>query len=200
MAGDDATYNALSTNLDSRCTRSPTEQILWCGGGPCGGKPNSERGRLMRIDYHAHPEIIGPMQHLGRMAASGTLEPALLELVRVRSSQLNGCAHCLEMHTNDAQAHGESNDRLHLVAAWPDAPVFNDRERAALRWCEELTLISQRAVPDDLYVEMLELFSEDELVQLTAAIVTINGWNRFAIAFRAPVGNYEPHAATELPS
>lgn len=154
----------------------------------------------MRIDYHAHSEVIGPMQQLGLVAARGTLEPALLELVRVRSSQLNGCAHCLEMHTKDARAHGESDDRLHLVVVWPEAPLFSDRERAALRWCEELTLICEREVPDELYEEMLGLFSEEELVQLTTAIVVINGWNRFAIAFRAPVGNYEPRAATQLPS
>lgn len=154
----------------------------------------------MRIDYHTHCEIMEPMQHLGRVAARGTLEPALLELVRLRSSQLNGCAHCLEMHTKDARANGESDDRMHLVAAWPEAPVFSGRERAALRWCEELTLICAREVPDELYEEMLGLFSEEELVQLTTAIVVINGWNRFAIAFRAPVGNYQPHAATQLPS
>jgi len=102
----------------------------------------------MRIDYHEHPEIMRPMQALSRAASEGSLEPTLLELVKVRASQLNRCAHCLEMHTKDARANGESDDRLHLVAAWREAPVFSERERAALLWCEELTLLADREVAD----------------------------------------------------
>ena len=108
----------------------------------------------MRVDYHEHAEITGPMRALSEAATAGTLEPALLELVKVRASQLNGCAHCLEMHTKDARAMGESDDRLHLVAAWREAPVFSERERAALLWCEELTLITEREVPDEVYGEV----------------------------------------------
>lgn len=144
----------------------------------------------MRLDYHDHPEITAPMRELTAASTSATLEPLLLELVKVRASQLNGCAHCLEMHTKDARAMGESDDRLHLVAVWREAPCFSARERAALRWCEELTLIAERDVPDELYDEVREYFSEDELSRLTLAIIVINSWNRLAIAFRAPVGDY----------
>ena len=130
------------------------------------------------------------MRALTESVNSGPLEPALLELVKVRASQLNGCAHCLEMHTKDALARGESDARLHLVAAWREAPVFSERERTALSWCEELTLIADREVPDELYAAMRSVFSEDEVCQLTLAIIAINSWNRLAIAFRAPVGEY----------
>src|SRR5579875_365085 len=136
----------------------------------------------MRIDYRDHPEITGPLRELTAASSAGTLEPLLLELVKVRASQLNGCAHCLEMHTKDARALGESDDRLHLVATWREAPCFSARERAALAWCEELTLIAEREVPAQL--------SEDELTRLTLAVIVINSWNRLAIAFRAPVGGY----------
>jgi AhpD family alkylhydroperoxidase len=146
----------------------------------------------MRIDYRQHPEIVGPMGGLSRATREGPLEPLLIELVKVRASQLNRCAHCLEMHTKEARAMGESDDRLHLVAAWRDAPVFSERERAALRWCEELTLLAERDVADDTYDAVRRVFSENELCQLTLAVVTINAWNRFAVAFRAPVGGYEP--------
>lgn len=146
----------------------------------------------MRIDYHDFPEITGPMRELTAASKAGALEPLLLELVKVRASQLNGCAHCLEMHTKDARAMGESDDRLHLVAVWREAPCFSDRERAALLWCEELTLLSEHEVSDELYEEVRGQFTEDELCRLTLAIVVINSWNRFAVAFRAPVGDYVP--------
>ena len=99
------------------------------------------------------------------------------------------------MHTKIARSLGESDDRLHLVAAWRDAPLFDERERAALRWCEELTLLSERDVPDELYEAVRACFSEEELVHLTLAIVTINAWNRFAVGFRAPVGDYRVEPA-----
>ncbi len=152
----------------------------------------------MRFDYHEQVELSRPLRELSRAAGSGTLEPALLELVKVRASQLNGCAHCLEMHTKEARAIGESDDRLHLVAVWPEAPVFTEREQAALLWCEELTLISEREVPDELYTKVRQFFSEEELWRLSAAIVAINGYNRLAIAFRSPVGHYTPrlHSGT----
>lgn len=146
----------------------------------------------MRIDYHEQKEITRSMRELSTAAGSGTLEPALLELVKVRASQLNGCAHCLKIHTKDARSMGESDDRLHLIAVWREAPVFSERERAALLWCEELTLIFAREVPDELYVEVRRLFSEEELWRLTLAIIVINSWNRLEIAFRAPVGDYVP--------
>jgi AhpD family alkylhydroperoxidase len=144
----------------------------------------------MRIDYKRRPEITGPMRGLAQAAREGSLEPILIELVKIRASQLNGCAHCLEMHTKDARALGETEDRLHLVAAWRDAPVFSERERAALTWCEELTLLAERSVDDETYDAVRAVLSEDELCQLTLAVVAINAWNRFAVAFRAPVGSY----------
>jgi AhpD family alkylhydroperoxidase len=149
----------------------------------------------MRIDYKRRPEIVGPMRSLAQAAREGPLEPLLIELVKIRASQLNGCAHCLEMHTKDARALGESEDRLHLVAAWRDAPVFGEREQAALAWCEELTLLAERDVDDAAYDAVRRVFTDDELCQLTLAVVTINAWNRFAVAFRAPVGNYVSRVA-----
>ncbi len=144
----------------------------------------------MRIDYHSHGEIVRAMRGLSSAVAEHLLEPQLLELVRIRASQLNGCAHCLEMHTKDALAAGESSDRLNLVVAWREVPFFSERERAALAWCEELTLLTERDVPDQLYESVRRVFSADELCSLTMAIIAINGWNRLAVAFRADVGNY----------
>lgn len=154
----------------------------------------------MRIDYYEHAEIMRPMRALSDAGKAGTLESALLELVKVRASQLNGCAHCLEMHTKEARAIGEDDHRLHLAALWREAPVFSERERAALLWCEELTLIAERRVPDELYDQVRVVFSEEEIIQLTLAIVVINSWNRLAIAFRAPVGDYVSRAITTVPT
>ena len=112
------------------------------------------------------------------------LEHQLLELVKIRASQINGCANCLNMHTSDARKLGESEQRLHLIAAWEEAPVFSDRERAALAWTEHLTLIADRRAPDRLY-EMLDAqFSKEEQVKLTMMINVINAWNRLAIGFQ----------------
>jgi AhpD family alkylhydroperoxidase len=136
------------------------------------------------------------MLGLERAVHDGPLEAPLVELVNVRASQLNRCAHCLEMHTKDARALGESDDRLHLVAAWREAVgVFTDRERAALAWCEELTLLTDTDASDAIYEEVAASFSDEELVALTLAVVAINGWNRFAVGFRAPVGDYVPRVA-----
>jgi len=105
--------------------------------------------------------------------------------VKIRASQINGCAYCLVMHTNDARKHGESDERMHLLNTWREAPVFSDRERAALAWVEAVTLIADGQAPDEAYDVARAHFSEKELIDLTMAIVTINGWNRLAIAFRA---------------
>jgi AhpD family alkylhydroperoxidase len=120
------------------------------------------------------------------------LEPALRELVKVRASQINGCAYCIDMHTKDARAQGETEQRLYALNAWRETPFYTDRERAALEWTEQLTLIAGRDVPDDLYARMKEHFSEAEIVSLTLAVVQINAWNRLAISFRAPAGSYQP--------
>lgn len=125
---------------------------------------------------------------------SSQLGPSLLDLVRFRASQINGCAYCLDMHSKDARAHGETEQRLYALAAWRETPFFTDRERAALAWTEEITLIKDTHASDSAYAEARAAFTEEELVQLTLAIVTINGWNRLAIGFRSVPGTYEPPA------
>jgi len=120
------------------------------------------------------------------------LEHSLLELVKIRASQINGCARCLEMHFKDAKAQGESDERLYLLDAWREAPFYSDRERAALLWCETLTLVSERGAPDEVFEEVRNEFTEEELANLTLAIVAINSWNRINIGFRTEVGNYQP--------
>src|SRR5262249_27301143 len=121
-----------------------------------------------------------------------SLEAPLLELVRMRASQINGCAYCLDMHSKDARASGESEQRLYALNAWRETPFFSDRERAALAFTEAVTLISEGHVPDQVYQEAQANFSEEELVSLTVAIITINGWNRMLIAFRAVPGTHQP--------
>jgi AhpD family alkylhydroperoxidase len=118
------------------------------------------------------------------------LEASLLELVRMRASQINGCAYCLDMHSKDARAAGETEQRLYLLSAWREAPCYTARERAALAWTEALTLIAEDQVPDAVYDEARQYFSEQELVNLSVAVVAINGWNRLAISFRSEVGAY----------
>ena len=119
------------------------------------------------------------------------LERSLLELVKTRASQLNGCAYCIDMHTKDARAAGETEQRLYALSAWREAPFYSERERAALEWTEALTIISQSDVPDELYQRVLGHFDEKELVDLSLAIATINTWNRLAIGFRTEVGSYK---------
>jgi AhpD family alkylhydroperoxidase len=125
---------------------------------------------------------------------SSKLEPSLIELVKMRTSQINGCAFCLDMHSKDARAAGETEQRLYALNAWSETPFFTDRERAALAWTEAVTLVADGHVPDAVYEEAMQQFSEEELVNLTMAVVTINGWNRLSIAFRAVPGEYQPAA------
>lgn len=122
------------------------------------------------------------------------LEPSLLELVKMRASQINGCAFCIDMHSKDARAAGETEQRLYALDAWRETPFFTDRERAALAWTEAVTRITEGHVPDDVYQQARQRFSDEELVNLTLAVVAINGWNRLAIAFRAVPGTYQPQA------
>jgi AhpD family alkylhydroperoxidase len=112
------------------------------------------------------------------------LDPALVDLVKMRTSQINGCAVCLNMHFADAKKRGESDQRLYLLDAWRESPVYTDRERAALAWTEAVTLVTEGHVPDDVFAQAREQFSETELANLTLGVVAINGWNRFNIAFR----------------
>jgi AhpD family alkylhydroperoxidase len=124
--------------------------------------------------------------------ASG-LERPLVELVKIRASQINGCAYCIDMHTKDARALGESEQRIYLLNAWRESPFYTDRERAALEWTESVTLISETHAPDDVYERVKKQFTPEDLVNLTLAIVAINGWNRVAIPFRSVPGQYQSH-------
>ncbi|HEU0243711.1 MAG TPA: carboxymuconolactone decarboxylase family protein [Candidatus Limnocylindrales bacterium] len=145
----------------------------------------------MRLDYRTVlPEASRALRGLEEVVGSSTLEPRLLELVRQRASQINGCAYCLDMHTKDARAIGEDEQRLHLVAVWREAPFFAPRERAALAWTEALTLLPETGAPDDVYAAVARAFDPAEQVALTLAIVAINGWNRLAVGFRRPAGSY----------
>ena len=145
----------------------------------------------MRVDYRkVFPAAVKAMSGLEAAVHESTLEPELLELVKLRASQLNGCGYCVDMHTKDAEAIAVVAQRLHLVVVWREAPVYYERERAALAWCEALTLLPQTAAPDDVYAEVEKTFSPEEVVALTLAIVTINGWNRFAVGLRSRVGSY----------
>src|SRR5579885_23861 len=138
-----------------------------------------------RIPYkEIAPEGYQAMARLEHYVRHAGLEPSLLELVKIRASQINGCAFCLDMHTQDARAAGETEQRLYTLSAWRATPFFTDRERAALAWAEAVTLVAG-GVPDTVYEEARRHFTERELIDLTWAVVAINGWNRLNIAFRA---------------
>jgi AhpD family alkylhydroperoxidase len=146
-----------------------------------------------RLKYDkAAPGALQAMYSLQKYVEGCGLERSLLELVKTRASQINGCACCIDLHTKDARAHGETEQRLYALNAWRETPFFTDRERAALAWTEAVTLISEGHVPDDVFEQARTLFSDDELINLTTAVVAINGWNRFAISFRAEPGTYRP--------
>src|SRR5450756_688617 len=145
-----------------------------------------------RIDAHeTAPEAYETMLALERYLHRCGLERSLIELVKLRASQINGCAYCIDMHTIDARAAGETEQRLYLLDAWREAPFYTDRERAALAWTEAVTLVGESQVPDYLYEEVRQHFSEEELVNLTWAIVVINGWNRLSVAFRSQPGTHK---------
>jgi AhpD family alkylhydroperoxidase len=143
----------------------------------------------------ASPEAYQAMLKFSNYAHECGLEAPLLELVRLRASQINHCAFCIDMHTKDARAAGETEQRLYTVSAWRETPFFTPRERAALAWTEAVTLIANAPVPEALFHEVREHFSEKETVDLTLAIIAINGWNRLAATFRSPPGVYQPKPA-----
>ncbi|MDE2140427.1 MAG: carboxymuconolactone decarboxylase family protein [Gammaproteobacteria bacterium] len=147
-----------------------------------------------RLDYvKASAGAFKAMRDLQQYVETSGLEHSLMELVKMRASQINGCAHCLDMHSKDARAGGETEQRLYTLDAWRETPFFTDRERAALAWTEALTRI-RKGVSDELYAEVRKHFSEKEIVDLSLCIIAINGWNRLAIPFRAKVGDYQPGA------
>ncbi len=139
------------------------------------------------------PAAYNAMKGLQDFTDQSELEPELVELVKIRASQINGCAYCLDMHTKDAIAIGETGQRLHVLAAWREAPFYTPRERAALAWCEALTLLPQTAAPDNVYEEIEKVFNPKEIVELTFVIIAINSWNRLAVGFRSDAGNYVSH-------
>lgn len=145
----------------------------------------------MRIDYAAAaPGAMKAMRALETYVAQSSLEPSLIELVKTRASQINGCAYCIDMHTKDARAAGESEQRLYALSAWRETPFFSDRERAALAWTEAITLIAESGASDQVYQTAREHFSKREMVDLTMAVIAINGWNRLAVSFRTAPGSY----------
>ena len=140
------------------------------------------------------------MLAIERYLANSGIDPKLLHLLKLRASQINGCAYCIDMHSKDARAAGETEQRLYELNAWRETPFYTDRERAALEWTESLTLISQTHAPDDVYERVRARFSEKEIVDLTYAVAMINTWNRLAIAVRAVLGTYEPPKKTATAS
>ena len=145
-----------------------------------------------RIDYvKAAPGVVTAMSTLESYVHHTGLERPLLELVKVRASLINGCAHCVDMHTKIARSLGETEQRLYAVSLWRETPYYAERERAALAWTEAITLISDGHVPDEVYDMARQHFTEKELIDLALAIVAINGWNRLAIAFRTVPGTFQ---------
>ena len=152
-----------------------------------------------RLSYiKAAPGAYEVMSQVQRYVDNSGLERPLLELVKLRASQINGCAYCIDMHTKDARANGETEQRLYGLSAWHETPFYSDRERAALLWTETVTLVSQTHVPDEIYEEVRKQFGEKEIVDLTMAIVAINGWNRLAVGFRTVPGTYQPKRAASV--
>ena len=150
-----------------------------------------------RIDARKHAqEAQKAMYALEQYIAGCGLEHKLVHLMKMRASQINGCAYCIDMHSKDARALGETEQRLYELDAWRETPFYTDRERAALEWTEALTLVSQTHVPDSVYEEVRKYFSEKGIVDLTFVVTTINAWNRLAIALRAVPGHYRPASST----
>jgi len=154
---------------------------------------NQEESR--RPNYvRAAPGVRDAMLHLHEELGRAGLENALLDLVYLRASQINGCAFCIDMHWKDLRAAGESEQRLYMLNAWRESAQYTARERAALAWTEAVTLVTEGRVPDEVYRAAHEQFSDAELAWLTLAVVAINGWNRLNVAFRMPSGHYRPAA------
>ena len=146
---------------------------------------------VARLRYaKAAPGVYQAMLSLEEYVENCGLELPLMRFVQIRASQINGCAYCLDMHTQDARAEGESEQRLYLLSSWREAPFYSERERAVLEWTEALTLIANDHVPDEVYESVRPHFTDEELANLTLAIITINSWNRLNVAFRTPAGTY----------
>jgi AhpD family alkylhydroperoxidase len=145
-----------------------------------------------RINYaQVDPDVLNTMFGLGKYMLKSGIEQSLLDLVVLRASQINHCAYCIDMHFKDAIASGETEQRLYSLDAWRETPYYSDRERAALEWTEALTLLTEGYVPDEVYEQARQQFSEAELVSLTMAVISINGWNRLNVSFRTVPGDYQ---------
>lgn len=145
-----------------------------------------------RINYpQVDPEVLTPLRALAKYLAKSGLERSLLDLVKLRASQINRCAYCIDMHFKDARASGETEQRLYSLDAWRESPFYTDRERAALAWTEAVTLLTDGFVPDEVYEQAREQFSEAELVSLTMAVIEINSWNRLNVSLRTVPGSYQ---------
>jgi AhpD family alkylhydroperoxidase len=148
---------------------------------------------MPRFNAAKRPDALKPLFALSEYIRSSGIEHSLIELVQMRASQLNGCGYCLDMHSKDARAAGETEQRLYLLQVWREAPFYSVRERAALSWCEAVTRLDPiHGVPDEVYEEARAQFSEEELIDLNMAIILINSWNRIAIPSRAEPGSYKP--------
>ncbi|HXX40582.1 MAG TPA: carboxymuconolactone decarboxylase family protein [bacterium] len=152
------------------------------------------RIEITRVRPGAYKAVLGLEDYIARCG----IEKPLVELAKMRASQVNGCAYCLDMHSKDARAAGESEQRLYTLDAWRETPFYTERERAALAWTEAVTLIHQTHVPDDVYALARAHFSEAELVDLTLIVTTINTWNRLMISFRGIPGTYQPTKAAAV--
>jgi AhpD family alkylhydroperoxidase len=152
-----------------------------------------------RLEYdEVGSEAYKGMLAIHRASNNSTIEASLLELVKTRASQINGCAYCVDMHTKDARSKGETEQRLYGLTVWRETPYYTERERAALEWTEALTLIAENRVDDEIYQQARAQFTEQELVDLSVAIIAINGWNRLCVAFRSVPGTYEAnHPVTQ---
>jgi AhpD family alkylhydroperoxidase len=195
----DAELTCVAGIAGRGCHASMIVIVLWVR--RLAPRPAAERRKLIimssRVDVTKYPDAVKAMYGLERIARERGIERKLLHLIKTRVSQINGCAYCVDMHTKDARAEGETEQRLYGLSAWQETPFYTPRERAALEWAETLTLIASHHVPDELYARTREHFTEAELVGLTLAVIAINGWNRVAIPFRVEVGSYQPGTVAE---
>jgi len=143
-------------------------------------------------------EVLRAMINLGATTQRLGLDPTLHHLIKVRVSQINGCGYCIDMHTKDARVDGETEQRMYMLSAWRETSIYTAKERAALQWAEAVTRLDHQQVPEEAFQEAKRHFSEQELVVLTLAVIEINGWNRFAISFQYPAGNYQPGSVRAL--
>lgn len=156
-------------------------------------QPLQKTNKMKRIDYFGvNPSAMKGMLEMEKHVHQSSLERLLIELVKTRASQINGCAYCIDMHTKDARKAGETEQRLYALSAWRETPFYTERERTALEWTEALTLIADNHIQNELYAKVAKHFTEEEMVTLTIAIVAINGWNRIAKAFATEAGTYQP--------